>query len=128
MRKSRESMEGKLNKIQTKERLEAARSGIKELIESEKEAQKRGELIGGSSPLLQVKPEDLTEEDLEIYTKFKEGAWTEAEFRAYTDLVTEALKVKPDNGRDNFRDWLAKKAILQFKKEEVIEAQDMDNH
>jgi hypothetical protein len=126
MARKRESIEEELKKVQEEKNREVLRDEVREMIKAEREAQKRGEPF--EPRLLVVKPNNLTEIDLEIYSKFKAGIWTEAEFRAYTDRVTEDLKENSDNGRDNFRDWIAGKAMLQFPKKDVEEAQEMDNH
>ncbi len=122
----KESLEKKLSKKkEEKEKIEMLRDEIRGIIKAEKEMQKKGESF--APRLLVINPDDLTQDDLEIFSKYKRRVWTEAEFSTYTDKVTEDLTEKSDNSRDNFRDWIAEKAMLQFSKEQTQEKQEMDN-
>jgi hypothetical protein len=106
--------------------LEEVAKEIDGLIEKDKDLRKERE-PADSTLLASVTRGDLAEEDFVIFKKCQDGNWTFPEWRTYTDNVSKHIddhpKDKTNNSRDIFRDWLAKKAQLQFEQEIAQERQ-----
>ena len=126
-------MEERIEKLNIEKEGISSEETIKEidrLIEADKELREKGE-PADSTLLASVRRKDLAEEDTIIFQKCLAKAWSLPEWQVYTDKVskhmTENPKDKTNNSRDIFRDWLAKKAYLQFEKERSEGERQKDN-
>ncbi len=126
---ARESMDQFNIEEGKKEAIEQLRRKIEEMIEKERDFQKKNEPFNGH--LIPINPSELTKEDLMMFKKHQDDTWTYAEWKVFTDSVSADIKREPDNkannSRDNFRDYLAERAQFQFGREEAEERKVREN-
>lgn len=103
---------------------------IDRLIQEDKNFREQGE-SSDSTLLASVTRKELSDEDFKIFKKFFSGVWKYGEWQVYTDNVSKHIEENPkdktNNSRDVFRDWLGKKAFIQFEKKRSDEEKQKDN-
>jgi len=125
MRKSKESMEGKSNKVEQEE---------KSPLEMMREAKERAERIAKEdkkgSAWNSINPDFISPDNLDLWVHFQKGELEIAQ--ANLDAEKEKLsKIKDEKARqanENLLDFIDNQIIEKLETKKNIEDQDMDNY